>query len=203
MIERSSIMVSMYENTEPAVEKMDAELWHAWIADTRPDGLGISKALKYDEEMRLFLTDTGDTHRTNLLTPGQIAGDATFRIEKFGVFVSFSDAKLYADFFSSVLFRFYLGDKPVFILSASTVAAPEGWPKDKNGAPKESFPHGYMSWTKLEKSIGIPPRMSFYATMTSTPGFTEKMRRIETGCKVASFAIIKFFLAGQKTRHLY
>lgn len=193
----------MTKTKATTIEKFDAEIWHAWIADTRPDGIGMSKSLRYDKEMRLFTCDSGDIHRTNLITPGMLASDKTFTITKFGIFVSFSNPELYAEFFSSVVFRFLLSDKPVFQFSASNIAGPKGWPKNEDGTPKESFPHGFMCWIELEKPISILPRMDFHGMIISDTSFVQKMRRIETGCEIASFAIIKFFFAGQQSRNIY
>jgi hypothetical protein len=177
-------------------ERLYKELWSAWIADTRPDGLGISKDMHYAPKMRFFTGDIGDRFRTNLICypGGQLFPTHTASIHKFGIFVSFTNPFHYKEFFQSTSFKFYIDENKQIEFPTLSMNKPLSWLMNKKAIPYKSFPHGSMSWHKLTKPIKIKEKQSFYGILTSESSFIKEMREIETGHIQNAYAQIKIVL---------
>lgn len=183
-------------------EVLYKELWHAWIADTRPGGLGTSKELtKYSDAIRLFTTDIGDIHRTNMRKfGGGLFSSHEASIHKIGVFASFSNPIHYKSFFRSTYFKFIVNKKSQVKFPALEIPVPPGWPRNDDGSPKESFPHGFMGWIKLAQPIKIEGDQEFYGVIKSNKSFVHEMRKIETKQVPNAYAEIKLVLGTDYTR---
>jgi hypothetical protein len=181
--------------------------WHSWIADTRPDGLGISRALPFNNHMRFFVTDAGDERRTNMHCAGQLAGDRSFLVRRVGIHASFSDKRHYAAFFRSCRLSFNVGDKWMLVLPASYFSAEEHRidplelnDKELRDPPQFSYDGGYCGFLDLTRNIAIPSRQGFDWVMDChDENFVRDMQLIETGAYFASYAEITLMIEGEET----
>lgn len=184
--------------------------WHSWIADTRPDGMGVSLHTPFNCKIRMFCSDQGDLRRTNMHVGGQLVSDRTMYIERFGIHVSFSDPRHYAAFWRCCRLTFSVGNKPVLELPASYFAA-----EDKRvdpleldvtevyDPPKPSYEGGYCGFLELTRKIALPSRQGFDLLMEfDDKNFVREMQMIENGAAFAAYAEITTMLEGQETREV-
>jgi hypothetical protein len=177
--------------------------WHAWIADTRPDGLGVNKGLR-------FATDAGDLSRTNMLCAGCLVGDRTFRVKRIGIHAAFSDKRHYAAFFRSCRLSFIVGDKPMIELPASYYASedrrfdPLEMADNKlHDPPRPTYEDGYCGFLDLTRNIAIPARQGLgWLLECEDPHFVRDMQLIESGALFASYAEIMIMIEGEETREI-
>jgi len=163
------------------VEKLDHILYSAWIADSRPGGIGISHEASFRNPMRLFATDIGDRRRTNMTQSCSLMCDRTALVRKAGFHISFSnrdDFDLVCNGLS-VDFALNVGGTPVHhtVTSGST----------------PSYPHGTRILNALEKPIAVPPRQSFFVELRSGTAIAARMQQIESG-QVEEYAELKSIL---------
>jgi len=202
------------------IERLHTILYHAWIADTRPDGLGVSKQMSMGKVIRLFTADIGDRTRTNMLLTGQLVADRTMIIDKVGLYCSFSNKQFYTDFFRCARMTLNIGDKPMLIAPASYFAsddkqvAPETIKVEKlYDPPPFTHKYGYCGFIKMAgdrtkdkeapRGIAVLPRMGFEVLFEfDDDNFVDAMQRIERGAEFASYAQIMVMLEGTGTREL-
>ena len=180
------------------VECLDQILYSAWIADTRPGGMGISNEASFRTPMRLFVTDIGDRRRTNLTTPSSLGCDRTASIRKAGFHISFSNAD---DFdlvcgAANVDFSIHAGGKAVHNI---TTVGSEGSAGTERCRP--TYNYGLRILESLGKPIAIPARMGFHVELLSTDTVAARMQRIESG-RVEEYAEMKSILDVTMTREV-
>jgi hypothetical protein len=171
-------------------EVLYKELWHAWIADTRPDGLGMSKDIRIGDAIKLFESDVGYTHRTNAKYAGKLFPGHKASILKIGVFVSFSNKEHYELFFKSTNFIFLVNEESQIRIPSSDLER------------KKTFLHGSMHWIELPKPIKINEGDTFCGMIKFDEAFKKEMQAIENYPELEAYAEIKYILAGNFTRDI-
>lgn len=191
-------------------------LYSAWIADTRPDGMGVSKwsVMRAHPEhrqpsIRLFMGDLGDHSRTNMHCAGCLPGDQTIRIERVGLYAAFSDERRYAEFFRCARMILTVGDKPMLTVPASYFASGDVVQPEQvvveDGKVPPPFLHseGFCGFVKFDKGIAVPPRQCFEAHVDlHDVAFAEYLERLERGGEFTSYAQIMLMIEGPQSRSI-
>lgn len=162
-------------------EKSDQVFYSGWVADTRPDGVGISHEAHFRNPMRLFMTDIGNPLRTNMYTSGGFPGDQSVLIHKMGYHVSFSRNEDFRQAF----------DNPgiCFDLKVNNTSAHHIDTEAKMPDPELCY-YGIRRLPTLEKPIVVMPRQSFFIELQTSNWFADVMRAIEAG-RIQAYAEIK------------
>lgn len=181
------------------VERLDQILYSAWIADTRPDGMGVSGEASFRNPMRLFMTDIGDRRRMNLYQPGSLGNDRTASIRKAGFHISFSNEDDF-NLVCSVIgaeFAINVCNTPVHSIGTTDqYFATRAMP-----SPKPTYSHGIRVLEELKKPIAIPARAGFFVELKSCPSIAERMQQIESG-RAEEYAEFKSILDITMTREV-
>jgi len=178
--------------------RQDEEIWDAWIADTRPGGYGTKNSSDFEAQMRFISgARSNDPDRTNLLTPGMIPADGTFRIKSVGIQVAFSDRSLEREFFRTAVISVIVGDRPALILPASLMATPATM--QRRMVSDDIHHSGLRWWYDLERSIAIPPRQGFEIYLETADCFARRMRRVAGGQEPGCYAMVKLIMKGDRT----
>lgn len=167
------------------VERLDHVLYSAWIADTRPCGIGVSNEVQFRNPMRLFATDLGDKRRTNMMQPCALSSDRAASIRKVGFHASFSNPKdfdLAFNYHNGVSFEVNVGGVPSHRID--TV-------QDHRIIPTYSY--GIRHLEHLDQPIDIGGRESFFVAFSCDKEVEERMRIIESG-KAEEYAEFKSIL---------
>lgn len=181
------------------VERLDQNLYSAWIADTRPDGIGTSNEATFRNPMRLFVTDIGDRRRTNLTTPGSLGCDRTASIRKAGFHISFSNKNDFDLVCSGIGVEFAMNVSSTAVHTTGTIAEYFTSPDAPSCRPTYDF--GVRVLESLKTPIAIPARAGFFVELKSTPEITKRMQQIESG-RVEEYAEMKSILDVTMTREV-
>jgi hypothetical protein len=175
-------------------ERMDQILYSAWIADTRPGGIGVSNETRFRNPMRLFMTDIGDQRRMSFRQAGELGFDRTASIRKIGFHVSFSDSHDFDQVFNyhnGVSFEVNIGGEPVHRID--TV-------QGRRISPTHSY--GIRRLEQLGEPIEIPKRHNFFVELSSDKDVEKRMHLIESG-EVKEYAEFKSILDVTMTREVH
>lgn len=174
-------------------ERMDQILYSAWIADTRPGGIGVSNETRFRNPMRLFMTDIGDQRRTNFRQAGELGFDRTASIRKIGFHVSFSDPKdfdLVFNYHNGVSFEVNIGGEPVHRID--TVQGEKISP---------AYSYGIRHLERLNQPVDIGKHQNFFVELCSDKEVEKRMHLIESG-EAKEYAEFKSVLDVTMTREV-
>lgn len=211
------------------IERLGYLLYSGWIADRRPDGVGISEQTTFRPSLKLFMTDMGDKFRTNMCLSGQLVADRTCMISRVGFHASFTDPANYNKFFEGVSLHFVIGEDGDRLMSnvpasfdAKKINPEAGIETDRDGVPYPVYRHGItlfeperhggfandgtdrvVSAEKKRSPIAIPPRQTFHMLIRSDEEFTGAMNRIEQNSSdKSSYAEVTGLLDATMTREV-
>ena len=175
-------------------ERMDQILYSAWIADTRPGGIGVSNETRFRNPMRLFMTDIGDQRRTNFRQAGELGPDRTASIRKIGFHVSFSDSHDFDEVFNyhnGVSFEVNIGGEPVHRIN--TVQGEKISP---------AYSYGIRHLEHLNQPVDIGKHQNFFVELCSDKDVEKRMHLIESG-EAREYAEFKSILDVTMTREVH
>jgi len=186
----------------PTIERVttDQEFFHSYMVDSRGKFVNKSKITSFEASskngLRMFCSDLDDPQRTNMDHGCCIADDSTFFLKSIRIEARFSNPYRFTDFARTTRFILSVGDKPMYILEANSLADPAVATGTTN--PESDFCSNGVDvkvTEELERMIAIPPRQCFDGLLETHPIFSEQMKLIESGA-VREFAEIKIVLCG-------
>lgn len=186
-------------------KKVATELFHAYLVDSRGSQIDKSRITTFENQgstdLRLFAADLDDPRRTNMESACSIPGDNSFVVRSLRLQAKFSSHAVVADFIRSTRFVFCVGDKPMYILEANTLANPHATsgftlPGGVSQGP-EDLNTDLAVEQELEYRIVIAPRQCMEVVMQTSKIVADRLRRVEAGIEKA-FVEVKFTLCGDR-----
>lgn len=168
-------------------ERINQIYYSGWIADTREGGAGISPALTFQKEMKLFVTLEHDSQRCNMSFAGQFPGDRSALVKTISVFTSFSDAN-HAKLCRTMTHALIINKKAVIVNTGTGQVRKHGNIKLVNNNPTQN--------------TVIATRTPFHMLVVSSEEFYLEMKKIERGEYEDTYAEITGILDTIATREV-
>jgi hypothetical protein len=194
------------------IERVPWTYWDAYIDDYRFPDQANPTPVPFSTQTMFFQNHT-DPRRTNCASPYGMVGERTFRLQEVGLRLFFTDESLYQIALTGLEFRLYVGDLPAFTWDAGIHVGvdPFAYPADDPLVAEEIGivvdgcdlkNKGFCSFVELPRQIAIPERQRAYIVASCSEALRRKLQEHGAAKELGSYAEIRLYVRGLKTREI-